>query len=268
MDFTERYGPWALVTGASSGIGEQFARVLAERGLNVVISARRADRIEALAESLRSAHGVEMLPVVADLGDAAGTAAIVDAVAGLDLGLVVSNAGFGLKGVHAEQDPVQLDAMLNVNCRAPMQFACQLIPRLVGRGRGGLIITGSIEGFIGFPWSAAYAATKAFVLSLGEAVAFELRDTGVDLEVLCPGSTDTEALVKQGFNPQEMRGLMPPRAVVEQALANLGRRAVFVPGGGNRFFARLLSNLPRAMAVSFAGNAMRSAVRKSRATGH
>src|SRR5262249_5999725 len=154
--FADRYGPWALVTGASSGIGEAFARALAARGLHLVLTARRVPELEALAASLRAEHHDEVRVAGVDLARGGFLPALTAACAGVDVGLIVANAGFGLKGEHHEQDPERLTAMLSVNCLAPMLLANAFAPRLIARGRGGILFTSSIESFLPFPWSSAY----------------------------------------------------------------------------------------------------------------
>ncbi len=266
MDFRKRFGPWALVTGASSGIGAAFARELAARGLDVVVTARRADRLDQLASELRAAHDVRVEVVALDLERPDFIEPLVRACADRDVGLVVSNAGFGLKGEHHTLDGARLTGMLNVNCHAPMLLARAFAPRLIARGRGGLLLTGSIEGFIGFPWSAAYAATKAFVMTLGEALWAELRSHGVDVLVLAPGATDTDAPTLQGIDKHQLAGLMPPAEVARQALARLGGPPLFVPGWLNRAMVRFLTTVPRRVGVLAAGKGMRDAIRRSART--
>lgn len=265
--FREHYGPWALVTGASSGIGEAFAREIASRGVNLVLVARRRDRLVRLARELQDAHSIEAIAVEADLCERDFLAPIEAACAGKDIGLVVSNAGFGLKGLHAEQDAERLDAMLAVNARAPMQLARAFAPGLTKRGRGGLLFTGSMEGFFGFPWSAAYSATKAFVLSLGESLWVELRAQGVDVLVLAPGATDTEALPSQGFRAEDLPGLLQPEEVARLALDRIRRGPAYVSGAMNRWSTRFLRLLPRSLAVRLAGATMRKTLGRASADG-
>jgi short-subunit dehydrogenase len=266
-DFISRYGPWAVVTGASSGIGEQFAHQLAATGLNVVLVARRADRIERIAAELREHYGVEVEAVRLDLSTPDFLERLLAACVGKDVGLLVSNAGVGLKGPHAEISPEKLNKMVDLNCRAPMQLTRSFAPRLIERGRGGIIFTGSIEARQGFPYSAAYAATKAFLQSFGESLWVELGALGIDVLVVNPGPTDTEALTLQGMDAASMKGLMPPGVVAAHALARIGRGPVTVPGRLNRVMMRLLSFLPRRLALTVAGRGMLDAIAKGRASG-
>jgi short-subunit dehydrogenase len=259
-DFTHRFGPWALVTGASSGIGEHFARALAARGIDLVLTARRVALLESLAARLREEHGVQVEVVGVDLSRQDFLAPLLDACAEKDVGLVVSNAGFGLKGEHHTLDAARLTEMLNVNCHAPMLLAHAFAPRLLARGHGGLLFTGSIEAFRGFPWSSGYAGTKAFVTIFGEGIWGELASRGVDVLVLAPGSTDTNAPVAQGIDRSALVGLMQPAEVAERALARLGRQPVYVPGWINRLLVRLFTVLPRTLAVRLAGYGIRKAL--------
>jgi hypothetical protein len=231
----ERYGPWALVTGASSGIGAEFARQLAAAGLSVVVVARRRDRLEALSDELRAAHGVEVRVAVHDLADPASTSALAAEVGDLDVGLLVNNAGLSFKGDFLTHDPEHQRRMIELNCQAPVALTRVFGPRLTARGRGGVVIVSSTAAFQGLPWSAVYAATKAFDLLLGEALRVELGERGVDVVTLAPGGTDTEGPMNTGVDPSKVPGkLMSVTPVVAAALAGLGRRSVVVPGLANR----------------------------------
>jgi short-subunit dehydrogenase len=248
--FTEKYGPGALVTGASSGIGRAFAESLAALGMDLVLVARRVGLMETLAAHLRAAHGVEVEVCAMDLAEAGAAQRIADATASLDIGLVVSNAGFGLNGEHSANDPGAMTEMLMVNCHAPMQLMHRFIPRLRKRGTGGIILTGSVEGLIGCPYSAAYSASKAFVKSFGEALWGELTPQGIDVLAICPGATDTEALGRHGIDPATLPNVMQPRAVADLALENLQRGPVLIAGEHYRAtFERLLS-MPRRDALT------------------
>jgi len=262
-EFQARYGPWALVTGASSGIGEHLARRLAARGLDLVVVARRKDRLETLAGELRAVDGVEVEVLAVDLADPGFIDPVLAACDGKDVGLVVSNAGLGLKGLHVDQSVERLDAMLAVNCRAPMVLAQAFAPRLAQRGRGGIMLVGSIEGFQGYPYSAAYSATKGFVHSLGEGLWGEMQPKGVDVVVVAPGGTDTDILRDQGIDKKTVVGVMAPVEVAERSIAHLGRGPVYVVGASNKALVMFLRVLPRRLALRAAGMGMRQTLERS-----
>jgi short-subunit dehydrogenase len=229
--FHKDYGPAALVTGASSGIGQAFAEVLAEMGFDLLIAARRIDRLETLAQRLSTKHGVAVTPVEVDLARADAPQVLLQASAALDIGLVVSNAGFGLKGPHEANDAPTMTDMLMVNCNVPMQLAHGFIPRLRARraeGKAaGMIFTASVEGLMGCPYSAAYSATKALVIALGEALWGEVAPEGIDILTLCPGATESEAAAKQGIDPALLRNQLPAADVARNTLAHIADGPVF-----------------------------------------
>jgi short-subunit dehydrogenase len=263
-----RYGPVALVTGASSGIGEQFARLLAEAGLDLVLTARRGDRLRALADELGERHGVDVLCIEADLADRAALGAIFEACRDRDVGLVVSNAGAVAKGLHHETPSADLEALVDVNCRAPALLAHALAPALIERGRGGFLITASIEAYTPSPHSAAYAASKAFARFLGEALWAELGAFGIDVLVLSPGATDTEALPRSGMRAADMpTPVMTARDVAKEGLARLGDGPAHVAGRFNRVFTRMLGWLPTRWAIRAVGRGMQDAIEKGRRAG-
>jgi short-subunit dehydrogenase len=239
-EFRETYGPVALVTGASSGIGLAFAEELAARGFDLVLTARRTDRLEALASRLHSSRGIRARVIGADLADPDAPARIVADTDGIDIGLVISNAGFNIKGMFETKEPSAMAKMLTVNCHAPMQIAHGFIPRLKARGKGGIVFTSSVEGLIGCPYSTAYSASKALVVSLGEGLWGELQDTGVDVLTLCPGATESEATASmQGLD------LQPAAEVVRLTLDNLREGPTFVPHPRYREMFEKLRSAPR-----------------------
>lgn len=244
-DFTQKYGPVALVTGASSGIGRSFARALAARGIDLVLVARRVDRLDELAAALARDHGVTARVVQVDLSEADAARRMLDATADLDVGLVVSNAGFGMKGDLASNDPAAMTRMLAVNCNTQMLLAHGFIPRLRARGRGGLLFTSSVEGLIGCPYSTGYSASKAFVISLGEGLWGELTPEGIDVLTLCPGATDTEAAASQGIDPSTLTNMMSPDDVAELALDNLTEGPTFIPSAHYKGLFDQLRAMPR-----------------------
>jgi short-subunit dehydrogenase len=246
----ERYGDWALVTGASSGIGAEFARTLARDGVSLVLAARRADKLEALAEKLRAQHGVAVRCVPCDLATEDGVRALLAAVADLDVAILINNAGAGYVGRFHEQDPARLAAMVQLNCAAPVALSAALLPKLVARGRGALLFTGSVSGSQPLPLHALYSATKVFDNFLGEGLWGELQGTGVDALAVLPGSTETEfaaaadELAHAGAKPSE---------VVAEAFDALGRQPSVIQGGFNWLRANVgMRLLPRSLVTLIA----------------
>lgn len=253
-DFLHRYGPWALVTGASSGIGEAIARELAARGLHLVVCARRKDRLDALAAELTGGHGVSVRCVEVDLSRPDFLPAIEEAVRDIDLGLIVNNAGFGDKGPFLESDLAMNLRMLDTNCRAPLMLTHALAPRLVARGRGGILFTSSTASFQGLPFASHYAATKGYDLQLAEGLWYELRPRGVDVVALCPGPTDTEGPRRTGVKAEKVPvKMMDVRTVALAGLDALGRSPVAVPGATNRLLHLLVKMVPRRVATAVSG---------------
>jgi uncharacterized protein len=263
-ELTQRYGSTALVTGASSGIGEQFAQLLAAAGFDLLLTARRATLLDALKQKLEQGHGIRVTCHVCDLCDLQQVDTLIARAQAMAVGLVVSNAGFGVaKGGFLAIATEELEAMYRANSLAPARIAHALLPAMVANRRGGLIFTGSIEGDAVFPWSAGYAASKAFLHSLVMALWYELKGSGVDVLLLAPGSTDTNAPLNQGISRDQLVGVMSPSAVAQQALHHLGKQPHFTPGLHNRLFMALLRVLPRKLAISVAGYGMKRALDNS-----
>jgi short-subunit dehydrogenase len=259
--FQQRYGPVALVTGASSGIGWAFAEELARRGFDLVLSARRTERLEDLAARLKAAHGTRSRLCESDLSQPDAPAGLLAATEGDDIGLVVSNAGFNIRGWFEETDAAEMTRMLTVNCHAPMQLAHGFLPKLKARGKGGLILTSSVEGFIGCPFSTAYSATKALVIGLGEGLYGELAGSGVDVLTLCPGATESEATEKYAEKFGSIPNLQPASEVAALALDNIANGPVFVPNAHYKARFEQLTAMPRAEAVTAMAAALKGTLR-------
>lgn len=256
-EFIDQYGPVAVITGASSGIGKAFAEALAAKRLNLVLVARRLQRLEEMAARLSSHYGIEVSVCEADLSRIEAVDQVASAVAGKDIGLLVSNAGFSLKGPHSTIATSRLTEMLMVNCHAPMLLARQFIPGLQARGRGGIIFTSSIEGLMGCPYSTAYSATKALVNSLGEGLWGELTPDGIDVLALCPGATDTEAMSLQGIDTSKIDNMMAPEAVAKLALENIKNGPVFIASEHYKAKFEQLTSLPRRNALAVMAKTMK-----------
>ena len=250
----ERYGEWGLVTGASAGIGAEFARALARDGLSVVLSARREEKLRELASELEKAYHVSTRVVAVDLADPAGPGRLADAVADLEIAVLVNNAGFGASGRFEKLDPARLREMVQLNCLAPVLLTHRLLPGMRARGRGAIVITGSVAGRQGLPLHGVYSATKAFDLLFGESLAVELEDQGIDVLVLEPGSTETEfqQVANETPHPGESAA-----EVVAVALDALGRHHTVVSGWFNWLRANAASRLaPRRLVTSAAEELM------------
>lgn len=254
-------GRWALVTGASAGLGDVFARRLAERGMNLVLTARRDDRLQALATELRQKHGADVQTIPADLsvrGEATGL--WEEATATRQIHLLVNNAGFGAQGPFHQ---VELDRHLDiveVNCNALMELAHLAIRHMRPTGESGIINVASIAAFQPVPRLATYAAAKAFVLSLSEALWIENRQHGIRVLALCPGRTPTEFQeVAETGTVEGAFGLRSPEAVVDAGLAAFDRgKSYVVPGLENFLATYLVRALPRGTVT----RAMRRVVRR------
>lgn len=244
--FLDKYGPVALVTGASSGIGVGFAEELAARGFDLVLSARRTERLEDLAERLKAEHGTSTKIAAADLSEPDGPARILAATEGDDIGLLVSNAGFNMKGRFEEGSASRMARMLTVNCHAPMQLAHGMIPRLKARGKGGILVTASVEGLIGCPYSTAYSATKALVVSLCEGLWAELRLHNIDVLACCPGATDSEAMASSDIPQSVKDNLQSARDCASLSLDEIANGPRFIPHPQYRAMFEKLVSGPRA----------------------
>lgn len=262
--FAERYGPFAVVTGASSGIGEAFAMALARRGVRPLLVARRGDELARVADAIAGRGGNADIAAL-DLARMDAAAALLDRCADRDVGLVVCNAGINPEGEFAELSAETHAAIVALNVQAPVLLARGFLPRLAQRGRGGFIITGSIEGFVGFPHSATYSASKGFVRAFAEALWGEYRARGIDVLGLAPGATDTPLLRHNGFEPNELPGVLSAERVAEYALDHLRKGPLAVPGAMNRLMAAALMRTPRRLLLPVLAKAMQAAHRKARA---
>ena len=233
-NFLMTYGPWALVTGASSGMGAAFARQLAERKLNLVLVARRKDRLQDLAQEIERRASVQTRVVPADLSRDDFLATLKDATNGLEINLLVNNAGMEVTGEFLANDLETELRMLQLSCRAPLILTHAYGNEMRARRHGGIIFVASIVGFVGIPLWSHYAATKGHTLLFAEGLAEELRKDGVDVLALCPGLTRTELIQ---FTPFGKIMSMDADAVVRVALKSLGKKPRVTAGLRNKVIA-------------------------------
>jgi short-subunit dehydrogenase len=246
-----RWGGVALVTGASAGIGEAFARRLAGDGTDLVLVARRADRLAALAATLEADHGVRAHVLPADLVAPHAVPDLVAALSarGLEVGLVVHNAGFGTAGAFHETAPELLLAQVDLHCRVPVELTRALLPGMIARGRGGVIVVASVAGFLASPSGPLYGATKAFDLHLAEGLWAQLRPLGIDVLAVSPGYTRTEFHAAAGIDARALPDFAWSKAddVARTALERLGRDPSVVVDRKWRAVAALIRALPRGL---------------------
>lgn len=262
-----KYGPWALITGASSGLGTEFARQLAAAGFNLALLARRRERLDELGAKLAGDHDVETRSLAVDLAQRDFMDTLRPQIADIEIGLLVNNAGFGQSGPFLKDDLETDLRMLDVNCRAPLMLTHELGNAMRKRGRGGVVMLASVAGLMPNPYFSHYSATKAWDLYLGEGMHMELAGRGVDVVCLCPGPTRTEFF--EGVNvdestlsPMLRRFIMDADAVVAAGLNGLGKRSVVVPGWTNKLMVAASRVTPRALNARIAGNLMKSAFNK------
>lgn len=229
-NFKEKYGSWAIVTGSSSGIGVEFAKQLAALGLNLVLVARRVERLEQLGAELAQKHGIQYKAVECDLSALGFEKIIFEAIEGLDIGLLVNNAGINCEGVFYRASLERNIQMMELNMKAPFILSYELGKKFVEKGKGGIIFTASTSSFQATPYLTHYAATKAYLLSLAEGMNYEFKNKGVDVLAVCPGPTETEMTRGVKNNPM----VMQPEPVVTLALKNLGKKPFVVPGLVNK----------------------------------
>jgi short-subunit dehydrogenase len=248
-EFVARYGPWAVVAGASEGLGAAFAEILATRGLNLILLARRAEPLEATAQRLREQHNIAVRTLACDLARPDLAEALSNATAGIEIGLAVYNAAYTTIGAFVARPFDELLRVVDVNVRGPLAVARTLAPAMVERGRGGIVLVSSLAGWQGSPRIAAYAASKAFNIVLGESLWRELQPQGVDVLVVSAGAVRTPGYART--MARDAPGTLDARAVAKQALEGLGRGPVIVPGRVNRLARFVMGRLlPRRTAIA------------------
>jgi hypothetical protein len=235
----------ALITGASSGIGLEFAKEHARRGGDLVLAARRRDKLEALKVELEAAHGVKVTLFDRDLGKTDAGEALVAEIeaAGLQIDILINNAGFGGHGKFHERAWADDKAMIELNVMTLAALTRLLLPGMVERRKGHVMNVASVAGFLPGPLQATYYATKAFVVTHSEALANELKGTGVTVTALCPGATESEFMERADLGDTRLfvAGVVPASKVAKFGYdAMLAGKPLAIPGASNKFMARVL----------------------------
>ncbi len=260
QDFKSKYGPWALVTGATRGLGAEFARQIGDKGLNLVLAARSRDELAQVAEEVRQKSGVEVKAVVTDLSRPESIEALRRETEGVEIGLLVSNAAQPLVGLFFEQSLEAKLKTVEVNCRAPLILVHEYGGKMLARRRGGIILLSSGSALQGVAYTASYAATKAYNLILAESLWDELREHGVDVLGFMPGATRTPGFEqsKPRLERSTVAAVAEPGPTVAEALKALGRTPSWIPGRRNRWSLTLAQRLlPRKQLIKLVGSNMR-----------
>ena len=257
----KRFGPWALVTGASSGIGREFARQIAASGINVVLVARRDTLLTELGRAISQEFDVQYRALVMDLSQEGFIAGLADATHDIDIGLVVSNAGTGNPGEFLKLDRQLLQETLRLGTMAHLDIAHHFGKKLSERRRGGIILAGAMGAENGVPVMANDGAAKAYVHSLGEALHYEFKPLGVYVTVLAAGFTNTAVIDKFGLDPKTMpmKPMSVEQCVSEGLRGLLKNRSRVVPGRLNRIMNALVpASLARKLEAELLGKGLAS----------
>lgn len=241
----DKYGDWAVVTGASSGIGLELATQLASAGFNLILNARSEDRLLKVEQQLKS-HNIAIKLVVADVSDKHGIEKIIQSVQGLKVGLLINNAGFGTSGLFVDADLDLEINLLRVNCESVLALSHFFAKKFKQQQGGGIIFLSSLVAFQGVPYAANYAASKAYIQSFAEALAVELKPFGVDVLAAAPGP------VESGFGQRanmQMDNAMAADQLGVPILKALGKQSNVVPGLLSKVLTYGLRTLPRSMKV-------------------
>ena len=248
---TEKYGPWAVIAGASDGIGEAFARQLAAQGFNLVLLARRAEVLGALAADLTEEYGVVVQGVCIDLAADSVLENLREVTDGLEIGLLIYNAGAVHGASHFHDQPLaHVLSLIALNCTGPASLCHHYGGLMRERGRGGIILMSSMAALSGGSYTAAYNATKSFDLILAESLWHELAPHGVDAMCLVAGATLTPSMLASKENFADYPNVMDPVDVAHEALQQLGKGPVWVAGSHNREAAKMLWPIPRTLAIN------------------
>ena len=237
-----KYGDWAIITGATSGIGLELATRLAEAGLNLLINARSLSALKEVQSSLQLTYGVEIHIVDADLSYIAGVEKLIEGFSDLNVGLLVAAAGYGTSGLFINNSVENEVNMLRLNCEALLLLTHHLGQRFAVQKRGGIILMSSMVAFQGVPFAANYAATKAFVQTLAEGLAVELKSFGVDVLAAAPGPVDSGFGKRANMN---MNMSLKPAEIGVPILRALGRKRTVLPGLLTKGLVYSLRTVPR-----------------------
>ncbi len=248
----EKYGDWALITGASSGIGREFAKYFADERFNLVLVARRIERLEELAAELKEKNKIEVICVQADLGKDNFLPKILEKIKNVEISVLINNAGSGSSGRFETVDTEKEIDLVKLNCLAPLILTHHFSRVMIKKGKGAIIFLGSLVGFQPNPFITTYAATKAFNIMMGSALWYELKKYNIDVLSLSPGGTHTE-FIRAGKTDSKLI-VAEPEDVVKTAVKALGKKPSVVHGFVNKTMVKISRLLPIKYSVKLAGH--------------
>lgn len=249
----KKYGEWALITGASSGIGEAFAEKLASKGINLAIAARRIDRLIALSERLQQSYNVKIIPIQVDLTAHDFLSSIQSNLKNIEIGILINNAGIGLNGNFKDFAPEEISNLIQLNCIVPSLLTSSFLGGMIQKRKGAIIFLSSTVGLNPTPFMSIYSASKSFNYFLGDSLWYELKNYNIDVLTLVPGSTKTEfpRLNKNKFLTAS------PEHVADSAIEALGKKNYIVDGFLNKVFVQGSKLLPKKFLIKFTGSITR-----------
>jgi hypothetical protein len=258
INMKEKYGDWALITGASSGIGRSFAWYLAKEGINCILVAEDAPVLKEVRSAIESEYAVRIIDCCVDLGREGCVNAIKDTIKELPVSILINNASFGITGFFPNNPLTTYDEMINVNVKAYVNLTHAFLPAMVTRNRGALIYTSSLNVVSPIGGCAVYTATKAFEYYFGSALWYELKHTDIDVMVVLPGPTKTNFQKRAGTKISSLA--MDPDTLVERALPMLGKKLVFIPDFRLKFLSCLSPLLPLKKRITSVSKGYRQAL--------
>ena len=263
--FKQKYGSWAMVTGATSGIGRAIAVQLAETGMNIILVARNSQNLSNVETEIQNKYSVETKSFSADLSLEADIRTLFTKTENMEVGILVHSAGIEENGAFERNDLSKEIRVIDINAKAAMMLVHNYLQPMVKRKKGGILLISSMAGHMPNPYLANYAGTKAYILNFASSLYGELRNKNISISVLSPGVTDTPMIKNNGIDFSKMPlSRMSPKKVAEIAVKQLGKKLVIIPGFSNRFMIFMSNHTPYAVNAVINELLMRKAVQSDK----
>ena len=265
MNFKERYGEYALITGGSSGIGKAIANELARKGLNIILVARRLEELQQTAKEIKKQNNVDVACLSADLLTEAGMQTIKNETEKYKIGLLVPAAGLEVNGAFEKNNLEKELRVIKLNVTVTMELTHHFVQKMVSRKKGGLLLIASLSGHMPNPYFANYAGTKAYVLNFGASLYGELKPKGIDVTVLSPGLTNTPMVADNGVDwSKTPLQALTPEEVAKTAINALGKKLIAIPGFKNKMMGAMAKHTPFKMGAIMGKKMMDKAINPSK----